>query len=139
MAVDVVVFVELWAMGLSGRSIDSDSCSTGDKTVERSKSFLVTRSMSDGRVTSLGRNPSMQLSRLKWGTCSMSSAAHVETDVELPHRPPSQPVLIPTGLLETDHFFIINYLIMIPCYSLHDLEIRRFSIPVVRYSSQIPL
>jgi hypothetical protein len=67
MAVDVVVFVELWAMGLSGRSIDSDSCSTGDKTVERSKSFLVTRSMSDGRVTSLGRNPSMQLSRLKWG------------------------------------------------------------------------
>jgi hypothetical protein len=32
MAVDVVVLVELCAMGLSGRSIDSDSCSTGDQS-----------------------------------------------------------------------------------------------------------
>jgi hypothetical protein len=72
----------------------------------------------------------------------MSSAAHVETDVEFPHRPPSQPVLIPPdGLLETSMIisFIINYLIIISCYSLHDLEIRRLAIPIVRYSSQIPL
>jgi hypothetical protein len=67
MARVVVVLVELCAMGLSGRSIDSESCSTGDKTAgARSESLLLTRSRSEGRVTSLGRNPSMQLSRLDW-------------------------------------------------------------------------
>jgi hypothetical protein len=82
MAVDVVVLVELCAMGLSGRSIDSDSCSTGDKAAGRSKSFLVTRSISDGRVTSLGRNPSMQLSRLKWESCQCRPPPMWKTDVE---------------------------------------------------------
>jgi hypothetical protein len=71
MAVVVGVLVELCAMGLSGRSIDSESCSTGDKTGARSESFLLTRSRSEGRVTSLGRNPSMQLSRLEWGESSI--------------------------------------------------------------------
>jgi hypothetical protein len=66
MAVVVVVLVELSAMGLWGRSTDGESCSTGDKTVARSESLLLTISMSEGRVTSLGRNPSMQLSRLEW-------------------------------------------------------------------------
>lgn len=66
MAVVVVVVVELSAMGLWGRSTDRESCSTGDKTGARSESLLLTISMSEGRVTSLGRNPSMHLSRLEW-------------------------------------------------------------------------
>ena len=61
MAVVVRVWVELCATGLWGWSTDVESCSTGDKTTGRSESFLLTRSMSEGRVTSLGRNPSIQL------------------------------------------------------------------------------
>ena len=67
----VVVVVELSAMGLAGGSMDSESCATGDSTAARSESFLLTRSMRDGRVTSLGRNPSMQLSRLIGETSSV--------------------------------------------------------------------
>lgn len=74
MVVVVVVVVELSAMGLVGRSTDGESCCTGDKTSGRSESFLLTRSIRDGRVTSLGRKPSMQLSRLlNW----VSSKVHV--------------------------------------------------------------
>ena len=62
-------FVELSGMGLSGRSMDSESCFTGDKAAARSMSFLVTRSIREGRVCSLGRNPSIQLSRHEWGSC----------------------------------------------------------------------
>lgn len=105
MAVVVVVLVELAAMGLWGRSMDSESCSTGDKTAARSESFLVTRSTSDGRVTSLGRNPSMQLSRLQSWNCSCRPPP-VETDVECCAQT-TQPVLVSPDLkqLKPDYFY----------------------------------
>jgi hypothetical protein len=131
MAGFVGVLVELCAMGLSGRSIDSESCSTGDKTGARSESFLLTRSRSEGRVTSLGRNPSMQLSRLDWETCQCRPPAHVQSDVaSFCTDHPS------AALVETT--FTVNYSSLFPA-TLHDLNISRLSIPVVCYSSEIPL
>lgn len=137
MVVVVVVVVELSAMGLAGRSTDSESCSTGDRTAGRSESFLLTRSMRDGRVTSLGRNPSMQLSRLNWRSCSrrppaVTSKRGSRTD----HN--SHPVLVPSTLHETD-LVIISFYSFISSQVLYDLKICRLSITIVRYASQIPL
>lgn len=137
MVVVVVVVVELSAMGLAGRSMDSESCSTGDSTGARSESFLLTRSMREGRVTSLGRNPSMQLSRLNWRSCScrppaVTSKRGSRTD----HN--SHPVLVPSTLHETD-LVIISFYSFISSQGLHDLEICCLSVPIVRHSSQVPL
>lgn len=135
----VVVVVELSAMGFAGRSMDSESCSTGDKTAGRSESFLLTRSMREGRVTSLGRKPSMQLSRLNWRSCSrrppaVTSKRGSRTD----HN--SHPVLVCSTLHETDWDIIISFcFFFVSLHPLHHLEIYRLPIPVVRYSSQVPL